>query len=257
MITKTESVIQESKSNLVLKKAETAKEIEDAMRLRFEVFNLEMSEGLQSSYATGLDMDEYDDFCDHIIVVDAAKEIVVGTYRLLLGSRSDSKMGFYSETEFDMSSFKRLEGEKLELGRACVHKEYRGSVVLNLMWSGIASYIEQYSINYIFGCGSIHTVNPIIISGIYGYLKKSYLSEERFRVIPLKGVPGFNPDVDTIAENCLLYMPPLFTAYIRLGARICGEPAFDEQFGVSDFLVMLYKEKVMSRYKKRYLDSLV
>ena len=257
MITKTQPMIDELKSNLVLKRAETAKEIEDAMRLRFEVFNLEMNEGLQSSYFTGLDMDEYDDFCDHIIVVDAARDAVIGTYRLLLGSRADKGIGFYSETEFDMSSFKRLEGERLELGRACVHKDYRGSVVLNMMWSGIASYIEQFNIKYIFGCGSIHTVNPIIISGIYGYLKKSYLSEERFRVIPLKAVPGFNPNVDTIAENCLLYMPPLLTAYIRLGARICGEPAFDGQFGVSDVLVMLDKEKVMSRYKKRYLDSLV
>lgn len=245
-------------SRLLLKQAITEKEIEAAMRLRFEVFNLELNEGLQSSYLTGLDSDEYDKLCDHIIVVDAADDKVVGTYRLLTGVKAENGIGFYSETEFEMSSFKNLEGEKLELGRACVHHDYRGSAVLNLMWAGIARYIELHNISYIFGCGSIHNINPHILSSVYSHFRKNYMVKEELKISPLKKVPDFDPEM-TDYDKALItkHVPSLFLAYLRLGARICGEPAYDEQFGVSDFLILLDRSKLIDRYKKHYLSCMI
>jgi len=246
------AVRPQQESQLIVKRADHASEREAALRLRFEVFNIEMNEGLQSSYRIGLDCDEYDTLCDHMIVVDTANNMVVGTYRLLLGSEAEKTLGYYSETEFEMSALRRLHGEKLELGRACVHRDYRGSAVLNLMWSGIADYIDKHRVDYLFGCGSIHTINPAVISSIYGYFKMNYLTDETCRVTPLKHVPGF--DAGAAADRRLIaqHLPPLLGAYLRLGARVAGEPAFDEQFGVSDFLILLNREKLLDRYKNRY-----
>jgi putative hemolysin len=254
MIERSSTVTSKKESHLVLKQAVHESEIEAALRLRFEVFNLEMKEGLHSSYQTGLDYDEFDSLCDHIIVKDEEKNEVVGTYRLLLGSTAEKAHGYYSEMEFEMSAFKKLQGEKLELGRACVHKDYRGSAVLTLMWSGIAGYIDEYGIDHIFGCGSVHTINPAVIGSIYGYFKKNYLTAEDCRATPLKRVPGFDafdtPNKRLIAQH----LPPLLGAYLRLGARVAGEPAFDEQFGVSDFLILLDRDKLLSRYKDRFFS---
>ena len=247
--------LETSESSLVLKQAVNVREIEAAMRLRFEVFNLELNEGLQSSYRTGLDEDEYDSYCDHIIVVDTAKDKVVGTYRLLPGSRAENGTGYYSENEFEMSSFKKLPGNKLELGRACVHRDYRGFSILNLMWAGIGRYIEINGINFLFGCGSLHTINPNIVSNVYSYFKSNYLAEEKYRVYPIKKIPGFDPDSGYDRSIISRHLPPLILSYLKIGARIAGEPALDEQFGVSDFLIILDREKIIDRYKKHYLSG--
>jgi len=97
--------------------ATNAREIEEAQRLRFQVFNLELNKGLKASYQRGLDVDEFDPYCDHLIVRDLKSGDVVGTYRLLRGSQARQHIGFYSEKEFDLSRIKKLDGELLELGR--------------------------------------------------------------------------------------------------------------------------------------------
>jgi L-ornithine Nalpha-acyltransferase len=246
------AVTEKAQSALVLKKAVTEEEMESVLRLRFEVFNLELDEGLASSFATGMDRDVYDRHCDHIMVVDPSRDLVVGTYRMMTGKRADAGVGFYSENEFDLRNIFRQKGEKLELGRACVHKDYRGSAVLNLMWSGVARYILEHDIKYVFGCGSIHTINPKIISNAYAYLKNSYLADPEFRAYPLACVPGFDANSDIDRGTVLEHIPPLLLAYLKLGARICGEPAFDGGFGVSDFLILLDRERLINRYRNRY-----
>lgn len=247
-----ELTIEKNESRLLVRRATTAEEIESAMRLRFEIFNLELNEGLLSSYETGLDQDEYDPYCDHIVVVDASKSKVIGTYRLLLSYRADKGIGHYAETEFNLEPFKKLKGEKLELGRACVHRDYRGSTVLGLMWGGIAQYMELHNARYLFGCGSIHTINPHIINSLYTYLKTKYLAEEEFLVSPVKTIPDFDPEYPFYDQSMSRYIPNLLKAYLKLGARITGEPAFDDRFGVADFLIVLKKEKIMGNYRRRY-----
>lgn len=233
--------------------AQSDDEIEQALRLRFEVFNLEMNEGLKSSYLTGLDIDEYDAICDHLIVLDAETNLIVGTYRVLLSERAESSIGYYSETEFDLTAIRRLKANKLELGRSCVRKDYRGTAVLHTMWSAIAQYILKHNVQYLFGCASIHSTDGSIVGGIYNRLKDKYLSDDYLRVKPLKKVPDFDAEAVINDEQYQLFMPILLKGYLRLGAQICGEPAFDEEFGVSDFFVMLDKNKILKRYKEHYL----
>jgi putative hemolysin len=239
-------------ARLVVKQASSTAEIEAAMRLRFEVFNIELNEGLQSSYQDGLDRDEYDAHCDHIIVVDERTAGVVGTYRLLPGARAENSIGYYSETEFNLEAFRNLEAEKLEIGRACIHRDYRKSTVLGLMWSGIARYLKEHSARYLFGCASIHTINPHIVSSIYTYLKTRYLADERLRVTPVKTVPGFTREYPFYDPLMSRYIPNLSKASLKIGARIAGEPAYDEQFGVSDFLIVLDSRKILANYQRRY-----
>jgi putative hemolysin len=237
---------------LVVRQASEPAEVAAAMRLRFEVFNVELNEGLQRSYEDGLDWDEYDAYCDHIIVEDVRAARVVGTYRLLPGSRADNGIGYYAETEFNLEAFRKLKGEKLEIGRACIHREYRKSMVLALMWNGIARYMKERDVRYLFGCASIHTINPHIISSIYSQLKTRYLADERFRVTPVKTLPGFMPDYPCYDLSMSRYIPNLLKAYLKIGARIAGEPAYDEQFGVTDFLIALDSERILANYQRRY-----
>jgi putative hemolysin len=158
-------------------------EIEAAQRLRFEVFNLEMHKGLQASYERGLDVDPYDSACEHLIVRDSKHNRIVGTYRLLLGSRTNPRLGFYSEQEFDLRRIKNLKGELLELGRSCVHREYRDRALIEAMWQTIAEYIRRHDVRYLFGCASLTTTDAREVSGAFGLFKQQYYApENRLRV---------------------------------------------------------------------------
>jgi L-ornithine Nalpha-acyltransferase len=153
-----------------------------AMRLRFEAFNKELREGLQESYLTGMDRDRYDEHCTHLIVYDMSNGMVVGTYRLMSGSVAQRTVGYYSETEFDLSGIKRIPGEKLELGRSRVHRDYRNSAVLGLLWKGIAAYVEKHRVIHLFGCASLHTYDPAEVSMVYGYLNLFHRAEVHYNV---------------------------------------------------------------------------
>src|SRR5262249_62067011 len=131
-------------------------ELDAAMRLRFEVFNLELQEGLVSSYDRGYDTDAYDAYCDHLIVKDLSSDEVVGTYRLLRGSQAKRHIGFYSENEFDLSNLKRLGGEMLELEHSCIAATHRSFRTLNLLWGAISEYAVENNLSHLFGCASLH-----------------------------------------------------------------------------------------------------
>jgi hypothetical protein len=138
-----------------VKIATNAHEIEEAQRLRFQVFNLELNKGLKASYERGLDVDEFDAHCDHLIVRDLKSGDVVGTYRLLRGAQARRHIGFYSEKEFDLSRINELDGELMELGRSCARKDFRDRSLLPLMWEAIAEQVRIHRVRYLFGCGSL------------------------------------------------------------------------------------------------------
>jgi len=140
-----------------VKIATEQREIEQAQRLRFQVFNLELNKGLRTSYAHGLDIDEFDPFCDHLLVRDLKSGDVVGTYRLMRGSQARQHIGFYSEKEFDLSQIKLLDGELMELGRSCARKDFRDRALIPLMWDAIAEQVKKHQVRYLFGCGSLYT----------------------------------------------------------------------------------------------------
>jgi putative hemolysin len=133
--------------------------IRQAQKLRFDVFNLKMNRGLRASYERGLDSDNFDPFCDHLIVRDLDSREVVGTYRLLLGARAKNEIGFYSEREFNLENLKCLEGALLDLGRSCARKDFRDRALIPLMWEAIAQYVQEHQVRYLFGCGSLYTTD--------------------------------------------------------------------------------------------------
>jgi L-ornithine Nalpha-acyltransferase len=229
-------------------------EIEQAQRLRFEVFNLELHKGLQSSYERGLDTDEFDPYCDHLIVRELRDGEVVGTYRLLRGSEARRSIGFYSEKEFDLARIKALDGELLELGRSCARKDYRDRALIPLMWEAIAEHVRRHKVRYLFGCGSLYTTDANEVGAVYSLLKSKYHAGDRYHVSPVAKClfPNVRDDLPVGDDGALFQkLPGLIKAYLRIGALVCGPPALDEEFGTADFFLLLDFGALKEEYLKR------
>src|SRR5262245_53848641 len=242
--------------NLEVKLASNLTELDAAMRLRFEIFNLELQEGLASSYARGYDTDAYDAYCDHLIVKDTTSGEVVGTYRLLRGSQAERHIGFYSENEFDLSNLKRLNGETLELGRSCIAATHRSFATLNLLWSAIAKYADDRDLRYLFGCASLHVSETSEVQPVYSYLRAKHFAPEKYRVYPVESCRMMIDEdarESVSSREALGKLSPILKGYLRAGAMICGAPAYDAEFGTADVLVILEMEKMAGRYKQRYV----
>lgn len=243
---------------LEVRLAEDQLEIEQALSLRYNVFNLEMGEGLPQSSATQKDRDEYDYYCDHLIVLDKNRDnAVVGTYRILRRDVAKENIGFYSENEFNLSKLYQLEDELAEVGRSCVHPEYRNGSVISLLWGGLAEYMKEYKLRYLMGCGSIHSTNPHVGSEAYAFLRENDgLADARFAIEPLLSheLKGFDPNykIENLKE-VTKNIPPLIKGYLRLGAKICGTPALDLEFGTIDVFVLFDYQDISDRYLKKYL----
>lgn len=234
--------IQIEKGNYRLRVATTQDELLEAFALRFKVFNLEMGEGLDASFATGLDQDQFDAQCHHLLVEHApffsSEYRIVGTYRLQTADAAQSGVGFYSAGEFDLSSLPEgfLE-QSVELGRACIAQEHRNRSVLLLLWRGLRAYIEAQDKRYFFGCNSLTSQDPALAWATHRWLKeKGHVHPELF-VRPLEDWRcGQSTDFATALPR--VKIPPLFAAYLRYGSKICSEPAIDREFGTIDFLTV-------------------
>jgi putative hemolysin len=240
---------------LEVRLATTFAEIDAALRLRFEVFNLELREGLAASYERGFDQDAYDAWCDHLIVRDLTTETVVGTYRLLRGGVAARQVGFYSETEFDLENLKRLPGEALELGRSCVAQSQRSFATINLLWKAIVQYAARHDIRYLFGCASLHRAAAAEVQPLYAYLRQRHFAPDEFRVTPLEHcrMPLLETGSAALDERAARRkLPPLLKGYLRTGALVCGAPAFDAEFGTADVLMLMRLEQLAERYQQHY-----
>lgn len=211
--------------------ASTAADVLAAQALRFEVFNLELDEGLTQSYDTGLDADPFDAICDHLLVEDAEEGSIVGTYRLQTGLRAQQGLGYYSEREFDFTPFEAQRAQMVELGRACIHQKHRNFAVLNMLWKGIGSYARDHGARYLIGCSSITSQSPAEGAAAFQKLQTS-LAPAAWRTRPHA---AFACPLDTVAAESPR-IPRLLSAYIGMGAAICGEPAMDREFRTIDFL---------------------
>lgn len=229
--------------------AQNAGEIRAAQTLRFEVFNLELHEGLEQSYATGLDADPFDAVCDHLIVEHVPSQSVVGTYRLQTGIRAAENIGYYCAQEFEFACFEPLRAEMVELGRACVHPQHRNLAVLGLLWKGIADYAKDRGARYLFGCSSITSQSAAVGASAYAYLCRKHLVEAQYCTRPL---PAFDCALERLAAEPVP-IPKLLRAYLTLGAKICGPPALDRQFKTIDFLTLLDLEAMPELVRRRFL----
>ncbi len=238
----------------IIKTVDNIIELEKALELRYEVF---YRETLNKDTLTGIDIDKFDLLSDHLIIIDKNINKVVGTYRLISSEFSDS---FYSETEFSIDSVKEAAGIKIELGRACVHRDYRNGTAIALLWKGLSEYIKTLEAKYLFGCSSVSTTNIVEICLIYKYIKELHLSPESMRVYPkgkfkLKEI-GYHLDAfhkfDIKSESIRQFIPALLKSYLKAGSVICGEPALDKKFKCADFFTVLDLQILTDTYEKRY-----
>lgn len=233
-----------------LRLAESSADVEAAQRLRFQVFNVEMGEGLASAVETGMDVDRFDAVCDHLLVEEIATGTLVGTYRVQMGDRALAGAGFYSAQEFDFTPFLGRASELVELGRACVHKQHRNLVVLGLLWKGIAHYAKERGGRYLIGCSSLTSQDPAEGLALYLALKDRYLAPEGWQTTPM---PGYRCEAEPLTTP--VRAPKLMSAYFTIGAKICGEPALDAEFKTIDFLtlvdILALPESVAARYDLR------
>jgi putative hemolysin len=230
--------------------ATTEVERRAAYRLRFEVFNLELKEGLDSAYATGEDTDPFDAVCDHLIVEHQASGRIVGTYRLQTGKTAALCMGYYSEQEFDFTPFESVRDEVIELGRACVHQDFRSYDVINLLWHGISRYAKETGGRYLIGCSSLTSQDAFEGWVTYRRLDR-HLAPPSLQTVP---TPAYRlqPLVLDLPDE-LPDPPKLLRMYLMLGAYICGEPAIDRAFKTIDFLTLLDLEQLAPSFRVRYL----
>ncbi|HEX9046798.1 MAG TPA: GNAT family N-acyltransferase [Verrucomicrobiae bacterium] len=229
--------------------ARLPEEIKAAQALRFQVFNLELNEGLAQSYVTGLDADPFDAVCDHLIVEQVSTKQIVGTYRLQTGANAARNLGYYCEQEFAFGSFEPFRKEIVELGRACVHRQHRNLYVLGLLWKGIADYARERGGRYLIGCSSLTSQEPAAGASAYTELCRNHLADPAWRTNPL---PSHECQLDAVTEE-RTSIPKLLRAYLTIGAKICGPPALDRQFKTIDFLTLLDLEALTPQARERFL----
>jgi putative hemolysin len=237
-----------SPGNYTVRLARNAQEVRAAQSLRFEVFNLELHEGLEQSYATGLDADPFDAVCDHLVVEHAPSGNIVGTYRMQTGTNAAKNLGYYCEQEFEFDCFKPLRAEMIELGRACVHPQHRNLVVLGMLWKGIADYAVAHGVHYLLGCSSLTSQDAAVGAAAYAWICRNHLVEPRWRTRPLEAYECPLPELSAASVK----IPKLLRAYLSLGAKICGPPALDREFKTIDFLTLLDLQAMDAAARRKF-----
>ena len=238
--------VHTSTPKLTLSVASTPEELHEVQRLRYKVFIETM--GLSALVREdGLDSDEFDAHCDHLIVRDSDTLKVVGTYRVLSAARAARIGRFYSENEFDLGRLNNVRPRMLEAGRACIHPDYRGGSVIMLLWSGLAEYMRRERCDYLVGCASISLAdgghNAVAVFNALG----NSLAPAEYRVTPHLPFP-----IHQVEAAQKPQIPPLIKGYLRSGAWLCGDPAWDPDFESADVFLMLPLANLDGRYARHY-----
>ncbi len=230
--------------------AQSEQDMNDIFRLRYQVFAKSFSYQLGGG-APGKqnqDIDSYDPYCQHLIVRDNTTGQAIATTRLL-GSEEASLIGhFYSQGEFYLPGLTELPGEVLELGRTCIHEEYRDGAAIFSLWQALARFLTSCSYRYLIGCASISMDDGgIQTEAIMKEIRERYLDDSRIKAIPKTPVPDIS-----LPENVVARMPALLKTYLRLGAKVCGEPCWDKSFGCADVFILLDTHELCPRYARRF-----
>jgi putative hemolysin len=242
--------VYQSTDKFILKTAESPFELRQVLKMRHDIFYRELQ---NRSHATRLDFDEFDSLCDHLIIIDRKSRRIVGTYRVISSTYSDR---FYSQGEFELAGVLSQPGNKLELGRACIHQEFRNGAIINLLWKGIAEYIVKTNTEYLFGCASVNTVDAVVAAQLLSYLRAKELAIDGLGVRPTERFQCKLPRVP-VDENVEKEIPGLIQSYILAGAKFFGEPALDVDFHCFDFFMMLKVSEMSRLFRRRYkLDVL-
>ena len=221
----------------IIKSAENNGELNEALALRYKIFSKEI---LGKKNFFKIDIDKFDKYCDHIIIIDKNINKIIGTYRINIYNKK-----FYSAKEFYINDLLALKGKKAELGRACILKNYRKGVVLGLLWKGIQCYIKKEDIQYLFGCSSIFSENKQLAISVFDFFKINDCLHPTLLVKPKKKYSfkqlnllnsAYNSNAMDIEPNII---PDLLKSYLKFGAKICSYPAYDKEFRCFDFLTVI------------------
>ena len=244
-----ERLIQSTEpSGLAIRLAQTPAEVRAAQRLRYEVFGEEMGAHLASA-TLGLDRDRFDAYCDHLIV--RAGGDVVGTYRILPPAGRRRAGGWYCASEFDVARLEHFGDATVEIGRACVAPAFRSGHAISLLWAGLLRYVLQRGCRYVIGCVSIGTGDGgHIAASLCRRMLQEHLAPASWRAVPYRAfvLEGWQEIPDAP-------LPPLLKGYLRLGAQVCGEPAWDPNFNTADLLMVLPLAQINPRYVERLLRT--
>lgn len=237
--------VYQTSENFILKTADSPFELRQVLKLRHDIFYREMQ---NKEAENSIDIDDFDAICDHLIIIDRSSSKVVGTYRVISSTFSDK---FYSAGEFHIEEFLKAPGNKLELGRACIHKEFRTGAIINLLWKGICEYIKKTDTQYLFGCASVQTVEPSEAAKIMGYLGAQNLLVNDFNIQP---TPKYLAHVEkSVADETTAdSIPALIQSYVKAGAKFYGNPAFDKDFQCFDFFMALNVNEMNRLFRRRF-----
>jgi putative hemolysin len=243
-------VLNKVQSNqYTIKFASTEAEVEAAMKLRYKVFNEELSR--EFDFDAGIDKDQYDDQCHHLIVVDNKSEEIIGTYRMQSFEQASQGNGFTSAVRFKLNNLpEEVLKNAVEVGRACISKEHRSGRVLFLLWKGFAGYLEHFRKRYLFGYAALDTNNMRVAQNTLDYLKKEGHIHPNFYIEPKE---GYIPEKNQFKEDTEDYeIPPLFKNYLDVGSKVIAGPSYDKKLDLIHFMILLDIEEISDRTRKMF-----
>lgn len=227
--------------------ARSPSEVAEAQRLRYKVFAEEM--GARLPGRERLDRDGFDAFCEHLLVRDYSTGKVVGTYRILDPHMANEAGGYYAAGEFDMTRLLHLSPSMVEIGRSCVHPDYRNGATIGLLWAGLAHFMRQNGYEYLIGSASVGMADGgHNAAAVYNNIKGLYSAPAEYSVFPRCPLP-----LQALARDMNVACPPLIKGYLRAGAWVCGEPHWDPDFNTADMLMMLPMARMSQRYASHFL----
>jgi putative hemolysin len=242
------------RSGLTVTWAKHADEVRQAQRLRYNVFAGEMGARLDTKLP-GHDVDLFDNYCEHLLVRDQITQEVVGTYRLLTPAQATRVGSTYSDLEFDLTRLRGLRERMVELGRSCVHPDYRHGGVIMALWGALAEFMVRNKLDTMIGCASIPMLHNGVVSGdvaasIWQQLKQTHLAPFEHHVRPRLPLP-----VERLDSSLLVEPPALIKGYLRLGAKVLGAPAWDPDFNTADLPMLMRIDDLPPRYRKHFLGA--
>jgi putative hemolysin len=240
-----------AKSKLYVELARTDADVREAQQLRYRIFAEELGATLHGT-EQGIDADRFDPHCQHLLVRESGSDRIIGCTRLLTDAKAALAGGFYSESEFDLTPILGLAGQRLEVGRTCIDPAYRSGAAIAVLWSGLAGFIQLHDIDYLFGCASIELDDGgVRAAAIMQRLRQHAMAADAMHVQPALPLPETDHPMD---DKLTAPMPPLLKAYVRLGARACGEPCWDPDFKVADVLMLLDVDELNPAYSRHFLE---
>ena len=244
----TPKLSKNKKPNFKIEWASSAFEVKEAQRLRYKVFAEELGARL-SHNSEGLDIDDFDSYCEHLLIRDQESLKVVGTYRVLPPHKAKEIGRLYSDTEFDLTRLDHLRPKLVELGRSCVHQDYRSGAVIMALWSGLAQYMLKNNFEIMLGCASI----PMGDGGHFAASLYNSLGNQQMAPAELRAFPYLPLPLDKLNGRLDVEPPPLIKGYLKLGAKVCSAPAWDPDFNTADLLTMMRLSDINPRYAKHFL----